>query len=77
MYTAEEKAVSEYCGISMLDVEELDILQYYVYLRDARIYNLSQTEDGQEYLANAWRINQTAPERKKLREKYGKQSGDH
>jgi hypothetical protein len=33
---------------------------------------LSRTEAGQEYLDNAWRMEQTAPDRTKLRAKYGK-----
>jgi hypothetical protein len=34
---------------------------------------MSQTEKGEEYLDNAWRIEQTAPNRKALREKFGKE----
>jgi hypothetical protein len=33
---------------------------------------LSRTEEGQEYLDNAWRMEQTKPERQKLRAKYGR-----
>lgn len=32
---------------------------------------LNQTEGGQKYLYNAWCLEQTEPERKKLREKTG------
>lgn len=32
---------------------------------------LNQTEKGREYLDNAWRLEQTKPDRKKLREKFG------
>jgi hypothetical protein len=31
------------------------------------------TEAGQEYLKNAWRMEQTEPDRKALRKKYGKE----
>lgn len=34
---------------------------------------LSRTEAGQEYLDNAWRMEQTEPDRKKLRKKFGKE----
>jgi hypothetical protein len=34
---------------------------------------MSQTEKGEEYLDNAWRIEQTTPDRDKLREKFGKE----
>jgi hypothetical protein len=34
---------------------------------------MSQTEKGQEYLDNAYRLEQTAPDRETLREKFGKE----
>ena len=64
--------MSDYCRISVLDVEDLDLVSFLCYVRDARIYQLSQTEDGNKYLKNAWRINQKAPERGRLRDKFGK-----
>lgn len=64
--------VAEYAGLSLLQVSELDFLQYLVWRRDAFIYSLSRTEAGQEYLDNAWRMEQTAPDRAKLREHFGK-----
>lgn len=33
---------------------------------------LSRTDAGQEYLDNAWRMEQTRPDRAKLRKKIGK-----
>ena len=50
---------------------KLDFLQYLIWRRDAYIYWLSRTEAGQEYLDNAWRMEQTKPERGKLRKKFG------
>ena len=47
-------------------------MQYLIWRRDAYIYKLSRTEEGQEYLNNAWRMEQTKPEREKLRAKYGR-----
>jgi hypothetical protein len=58
--------------LSLLQVAELDFLQYLVWRRDAFIYSLSRTEAGQEYLDNAWRMEQTEPDRAKLREQFGK-----
>lgn len=55
----------------MLEVEELDVVEYRFYLREAFIYNCSMTEDGIEYLKNAKRLEEINPEREKLREKYG------
>ena len=57
----------------MIEVDQLDYIDYLQYRRDAFIYRMSQTEKGQEYLDNAYRLEQTKPDRKKLREKYGKE----
>lgn len=57
----------------MIEVEQLDYIDYLQYRRDAFIYQMSQTEKGQEYLDNAYRLEQTKPDRKALREKYGKE----
>lgn len=65
-----EKIISKYCNISILEVEELDLVEYLFYYREAVIYNCMQTEDGIEYLQNAYRLEQTEPDREKLREKY-------
>lgn len=64
--------VAEYAGLSLLQVRELDYLQYLTWRRDAYIYRLSQTEAGQEYLDNAWRMEQTKPDRVALRKKLRK-----
>lgn len=48
-------------------------MDYLVLRRDAFIYRMSQTEKGEEYLNNAYRLEQTTPDRKRLREKFGKE----
>lgn len=58
----------------MLDVNELDYIDYLTYRRDAFIYKQSQTEHGREYLENAFRLEQTKPDRQKLR-KFSKEGG--
>ena len=65
--------VSEYTGLNMIEVENLDIVAYLLYRRDAFIYKLSQTEKGQEYLRNAYRLELVEPDRKSLREQFGKE----
>ena len=67
----EEKRISEYLGISLLEVENLDVIEFYFFLREAFIYNCMQSEEGQEYLQNAYRLEKTSPDREKLREKFG------
>ena len=66
--------MAEYAGLSLLEVRELDYLQYLIWRRDAYIHMLSRTEAGQEYLDNAWRMEQTVPDRAGLRKKLGKEA---
>ena len=54
-------------------VGQLNYVQYLAYRRDAFIHHLSQTEKGQEYLDNAWRMEQTKPDRAALRKKFRKE----
>ena len=71
--TTWEKLVASYTGLNILQVEELNYLDYLKYRRDAFIYRMSQTEKGEEYLKNAWRLEQTKPDRESLRKKVGKE----
>lgn len=64
--------MAEYTGLNFQEVGQLNYLEYLTYRRDAFIYKLSQTEKGQEYLDNAWRCEQTKPDRAALRKKFGK-----
>lgn len=65
--------VSKYTGLSMVEVEKLDIVVYLSYRRDAFIHELSQTEKGREYLNNAYRLDQINPDRKSLRDQFGEE----
>lgn len=65
--------VSQYTGLNIIEVEDLDYIVYLRYRRDAFISRLSQSEKGLEYLDNAYRIEQTEPDRKNLREQFGKE----
>lgn len=65
--------VSVYTGLTFLEVSDLNYLQYLIWRRDAFIYTLNQSEAGREYLDNAYRMEQTEPDRKRLREKFGKE----
>lgn len=58
-----------------MEVNELDYLDYLIYRRDAFIYFMSQSEAGEQYLNNAWRLEQTEPDRDSLRAKFGKKEG--
>ncbi len=49
----------------------MNIICYLQLRRDAFIHNRMQTTEGREYLEDAWRFEQTKPEREKLRKKTG------
>lgn len=51
----------------------MDYIDYLQYRRDAFIYNMSQTEKGQEYLDNAYRLEQVDPDRESLRDQFGEE----
>ena len=70
--TLEEKIVSKYAGYNFKEIDNLDVFEYWILLRDAVIYNCMQSESGQEYLENCWRMEQTEPDRESLRENFKK-----
>lgn len=68
--------VAEYTNLSLYDIEDMDYYDYLLIRRDAFITKLRQTEKGQEYLDNAYRLMQTEPEKDKLRSMFGKKDGE-
>ena len=64
--------MAEYAGLSLPEVRELEYVQYLTWRRDAFIYRLSSTDEGLEYLDNAWRMEQTEPDRAGLRRRIRK-----
>lgn len=54
----------------------LGLIEYLTYRRDAFIAHFRHTEQGQEYLDNAWRCEQTEPDRAALRRQFGKERHD-
>lgn len=74
-YTAEtgdDKFVADYAGISIFEVQKLDVFTYWQLLRDAVIYVCRQNEEGRDYLERCWVAEQTEPDRKMLRQYFGK-----
>jgi hypothetical protein len=63
--------VREYTGLNFHQVKQLNYIEYLAYRRDAFINWLNRSEAGQEYLRNAWRMEQTEPDRAALRRKFG------
>ncbi len=73
--TRGEKLVMDYCHLNIAQVQELPIDTYLFLMREAMIYENSRTEEGREYLHNCWRIEQTKPDRKAIRENFRKKGG--
>ena len=61
----------DYARLNWYELADLDLYDYLLLRRDAFIDRARQTEDGEKYLKNAWRLEQTKPDRAKLREKFG------
>lgn len=71
------KLVSDYTGLNFHEVRQLEYIQYLTWRRDAFIDRMSRTEQGEEYLDNAWRMEQTEPDRAALRKKLRKEGSAH
>lgn len=69
--TFSEKLVAEYSGLSFFEVGELNIVDYWLLVRNAVIYNRMQSEDGRKYLEKCWCTEQTKPDRQRLLDRFG------
>lgn len=65
--------IYEYSGLDFFKIQQLDYLDYLTLRRDAFITKMNQSEKGQEYLNNAYRLEETKPNRDKLRNHFGKE----
>ncbi len=65
----------DYLHINIFDIQDMQIDHYLYFMRQAFISENSKTKDGREYLKNCWRMEQTKPDRKKIREKIRQQRG--
>jgi hypothetical protein len=73
--TAGENLVIKYTGLNLFEIQELEIDVYLFYMREAFIHTMNETKEGREYLANCWRLSQTEPDRKAIREHFTKIGG--
>ncbi len=71
MATATEKLVADYAGMGLPELQQLPYDTYLALLRDAFIAELSGSEKGREYLANAWRMTLTGADREASRKAFG------
>ena len=65
--TLDCKFVADYAGLTLSDVENLSVLEFWLLLHDAVTYRLSETKEGREYLEKSTRLRQTQPNLDKLR----------
>ena len=70
--TLEEKIVRDYTGYDFERIGSLTVFEFWLYLRDAVIYNCQQTDKGKEYLDQCWAAEQENPNRQALRKLFGK-----
>jgi hypothetical protein len=64
--------VAQYTLLDFNQIGELNYVTFLEYRRDAFIQRYRETPEGREYLDNAWRMEQTDPDRAGLRKKLGK-----
>lgn len=70
--TLDEKLVRDYTGYNFRDIDDLEVFEFWLLLRDSYIYKLKQSEEGMKYLDKCWILEQTKPDRQALREHFGK-----
>lgn len=64
--------VAGYTGLDFHQINGLNYIAYLQYRRDAFLHYMNGFEEGREYLRNAWRMEQTEPDRTALRRKFGR-----
>lgn len=67
--TSEQKRMSEYAKCSIFDLNLLPLPIYLLIKRDSWIDSMNSTESGREALKDFWRLSQTKPDLKKIRER--------
>lgn len=64
--------VSDYTGLNIKEIDEIELFEFWLYLRDAVIFKYMKTEEGRKYLENCWRVEQTKPDRQAIRRRIEK-----
>lgn len=67
--------VSAYTLLNFNEIGQLNYVTYLQYRRDAFIQRCSSTQEGRAYLQDCWRMEQTKPDRAKLRQVGGSRNG--
>jgi hypothetical protein len=73
--TEELKKVSDYSGLNFDECLSLGMDTYKQLFKDAFIHDMKQSKEGKEYLEDCWLLQQTTPNRGKLKEMFGGEKG--
>lgn len=63
-----------YTGLNFNEIGQLNYVDFLQYRRDAYIQKCLSTQEGRAHLQDAYRMEQTKPDRGKLRQKVGKEA---
>lgn len=66
-----ENLISKYANLSLINVMELNYVDYLMLKKNAFIHCLKQTKDGRDYLEKAYCLEQEKPDRAALRAQFG------
>ncbi len=67
--------VMDYLRINIFEVQDMPLDLYLYFKREAFIAENLKTKEGREYLNNAYRIEQTKPDRQSARKQFKKRGG--
>lgn len=65
--TSEFRYIKEYTGLNFNEIEELPLVKYLFYKRDAWINKQMESEQGREFLKDIRDLQQTTPDYNSLR----------
>lgn len=63
--------VADWARLPITEVDDLPLLDFLQYRRDAFISQMNATQAGREYLDNAWLLSRTKPDREASRAMFG------
>ncbi len=66
--------VYTYTGLSFKEIGSLNYVDFLQYRRDAYIQRCLSTPEGRAHLQDAYRMEQTKPDRGKLHQRFGKEA---
>lgn len=71
VYTGSDKIVADYAKLSIIEVNNLNYVDFLILRKDAYINKMSQTEKGRDYLEQCYCFESEKPDRAALRKQFG------